>query len=68
MTLALRRSQSPFSLWRHSHYDVIGDWAGHAHRYGRTDILPRLTYKDCSSSVLSESDTAQRSHSMFASW
>jgi len=44
-----------FSLWRHlrvsrlrlsqfprSHYDVIRYWAGHAHRYGRTDTLPRL--------------------------
>ena len=33
-----------------SHYDVIRYWAGHAHRYGRTyvrtDILPRLLYKD----------------------
>jgi len=25
-----------FSLWRHSHCDVIHSWAGHAHRYGCT--------------------------------
>jgi len=42
------RSQPPFSLWRHSHCDVIRYWACHAHRYGRTDTLPRLIYKDCS--------------------
>jgi len=32
----------------YSHYDVIGDWAGHAQGDGRTytDILPRLIYKD----------------------
>ena len=42
----LRRSQPPFSLWRHSHYDVIRCWAGHAQRYKRTDTLPRLIYKD----------------------
>jgi len=30
-----RRSQPPFSLWRHSHCDAIRYWAGHAHRYGR---------------------------------
>jgi len=39
------RSQPPFSLWRHSHCDVIRYWAGHAYRYGRTyvtDTLPRL--------------------------
>jgi len=29
----LRRSQSPFSLWRYSYCDVIRYWAGHAHRY-----------------------------------
>jgi len=33
-------SQPPFSLsfslWRHSHCDVIRYWAGHAQRYGRT--------------------------------
>jgi len=39
------------SLWRHSHYDVIRDWAGHARpalrTYTlRTDTLPRLIYKD----------------------
>jgi len=38
------------SLWRHSHYDVIRYWAGHAQRYGRTnvrmDTLPRLIRKD----------------------
>jgi len=28
----LRRSQPPFSLWRHSHCDVIRYWAGHAYR------------------------------------
>jgi len=32
----LRRSQPPFSLWRHSDYDAIRYWAGHAQRYGRT--------------------------------
>jgi len=45
----LRRSQPPFSLWHHAHYDVIRYWAGHAQRYGRTlrtDTLPRLMYKD----------------------
>ena len=26
------------SLWRHSHYDVIRYWAGHAQRYGRTYV------------------------------
>ena len=39
------------SLWRHSHYDVIRYWAGHAQRYVertyvRTDTLLRLIYKD----------------------
>jgi len=34
------------SLWRHSHCDVICNWAGRAHRYRRTDTLPRLIYKD----------------------
>jgi len=29
-----------------SHYDVVRYWADHAQRYGRTDTLPRLTYKD----------------------
>jgi len=42
----LRHSQLPFSLWRHSHCDFICYWAGHAHRYGhtnvRTDTLPCL--------------------------
>ena len=42
----LRCSQPPLSLWRHSHCDVIRYWAGHAHRYRRTDTLPRLIYKD----------------------
>jgi len=27
-----------FSLWRLSHCDVIRYWAGHAHRYGRTNV------------------------------
>jgi len=26
------------SLWRHSNYDVIRYWAGHAQRYGRTYV------------------------------
>jgi len=26
------------SLWRHSHYDVICYWSGHAQRYGRTFV------------------------------
>jgi len=38
----LRRSQPPFLLWRHSHYDVIRYWAGHGQRYRRTGTLPRL--------------------------
>jgi len=38
--------QPPFSLWRRSHCDVICYWAGHAHRYGLTDTLPRLIYED----------------------
>jgi len=29
-----------FSLWRHSHCDVIRYWTGHAHRYGRTLRTP----------------------------
>jgi len=33
-----RRSKPPFSLWCHSHCDVIRYWAGHAHRYWRTDV------------------------------
>jgi len=41
-------SQPPFSLWRHFHCDVICYGAGHAHLYGRTDVLPRLIDKDCS--------------------
>jgi len=48
------------SLWRHSHYDVIHYWAGHAQRYvyGRTyrqarmDTLPRLIYKDVDSVIM----------------
>jgi len=44
-----QRSQPPFSLWRHSHCDVIRYWAGHAHCYGRTNVhmhtLPRLIIK-----------------------
>jgi len=44
-----RRLQRPFSLWRHSR-DVICYWAGHSHRYGRTNVrtgtLPRLINKD----------------------
>jgi len=34
----LWRSQPPLSLWRHSHYDVIRYWPGHAQRYGRTYV------------------------------
>jgi len=41
-----------FSLWRHSHFDVIRYWAGHAQRYRRTkvrtDTLLHLIYKDVS--------------------
>jgi len=37
--LAIRRSQPPFSLWRHSHCDVFRYRAGHAHRYGHTRML-----------------------------
>jgi len=33
-----RRSQPPFWLWRHSHCDVIRYWAGHAQRYGCTNV------------------------------
>ena len=44
------RSQPPFSLWRHSHCDVIHYWAGHDQCYGctnvRMDTLPHLIYKD----------------------
>jgi len=36
----LRRSQPPFYLWCHSHYDVICYWAGHAQRYRRTLRTP----------------------------
>jgi len=45
----LRHSQPPFSLWRHSHCDVIRYWAGHARCYRRTyvmDTLPCIIYKD----------------------
>ena len=44
----LWRSQPPFSLWCHYHYEVILYWTGHAQRYKRTlrmDTLPRLIYK-----------------------
>jgi len=34
----LRRSQPTFSLWLHSHCDVIRYWAGHANRYGRRNV------------------------------
>jgi len=44
--LAVTKPAIMTSLWRHSHYDVIGDWAGHAQHYGRTDPLLRLIYKD----------------------
>jgi len=33
-----RWSQSPFSLWRNFHCDIIWYSAGHAHRYGQTYV------------------------------
>ena len=43
MSFSLRRLApmalaAPVPLWRHSHCDVIRYWAGHAHRYGHTNV------------------------------
>jgi len=37
-----QRLSQLLSLWRHSHYDIISNWAGHTQRYRRTDTLPCL--------------------------
>jgi len=46
-----QRINQLLSLWRPSPCDVIGDWAGHAQRYGRTDALPRLIYEDAAEAL-----------------
>jgi len=42
-----------FSLWRHSHYDVIGatPTVTDVRTNERTDTLPRLIYKDITRAV-----------------
>jgi len=46
-SVANRHISGQYRQWQkgnYSHYDVVGDWAGHAQRYGRTDALWHLIH------------------------